>query len=337
MQQKLKNLRKLAEMKISFIIPAYNAEKTLTKCINSLLNQTNKNWESVIIDDGSLDNTFNIAKSFEYKDERIKVLTQKNSGPGAARNNAFPYCDGEYIAFLDSDDYIEYNYVELVIKLINQNKSDVVIIDNYYEDEYGKVIRIENLSKFNYLTKPELIATQMTGKMPWGGCRKIIKKEIIENNKIRYSKNIVGEEALFSFLVLYYAKKIDFLGKLVYHYVDNPKSQSKKGGDDPWGPVVNGLNKYITENIGNNFRKEINSFAYTALIVYIYRVSVNYSFRKALKLSKKKIKEIKKVYNGGCNKKSFETRVKLLLPFVKINFITPLILISKIKYKTKLY
>lgn len=322
-------------MKISFIIPAYNAEKTLTKCINSLLNQTDENWQAVIMDDGSADNTFGIAQDFECKDSRIKALTQKNAGPGTARNNAFPYCDGEYIAFLDSDDYIEPDYAESVIKLINQKNSDVVVIDNYYEDESGKVIRTENLSRFNCLTKPELIATQMTGKMPWGGWRKIIKKDIIENNKIKYSENTVGEEALFSFLVFYYANKIDFLGKTVYHYVDNPKSQSKKGGDDPWVPVVDGLNKYITENIGGGFKEEINSFAYTALIVSVYRISVNHSFISAVKLAKKKIKEVKEKYSGRCNKKSIEKRVRLLLPFVKINFVTPIILISKLKYRTK--
>ena len=320
-------------MKISFIIPAYNAEKTLTKCINSLLNQTDESWQAVIMDDGSADNTFGIAQDFECKDSRIKALTQKNAGPGMARNNAFPYCGGEYIAFLDSDDYIEPDYVESVIKLINQKNSDVVVIDNYYEDGSGKIIRTENLSRFNCLTKSELIATQMTGKMPWGGCRKIIKKDIIENNKIKYSENTVGEEALFSFLVFYYANKIDFLGKTVYHYVDNPKSQSKKGGDDPWGPVVDGLNKYITENIGDGFKKEINSFAYTALAVSVYRISNNYTFFKAIKLSHKKIKEVEKKYSFNINKQCIEKRVEILLPFIRINFVLPIIIISKIKNK----
>lgn len=320
-------------MKISFIIPAYNAEKTLAKCVNSLLNQTNENWQAVIMDDGSLDNTFGIAQDFECKDSRIKALTQKNAGPGTARNNALPYCAGEYIAFLDSDDYIEPNYVESVIKLINQKKSDVIVIDNYYEDENGKVIRTENLSRFNCLTKPELIATQITGKMPWGGCRKIIKKSIIKNNKIRYSENTVGEEALFSFLVFYYANKIDFLGETVYHYVDNPKSQSKKGGDDPWGPVVDGLNKYITENIGECFKKEINSFAYAALIVSIYRISVNYSFFKALCIAKRKTRDVKKKFPFCIDWHCLEKRVILLLPFIKINLIFPVVIASKVKNK----
>lgn len=322
-------------MKISFIIPAFNAEKSLPKCINSLLAQTDENWQAIIVDDGSTDNTFAVAQSFASECSRIEVFTQENKGPGMARNFAFPYCEGGYIAFLDSDDYVEPDYVESVIKYINQKQSDVVIIDNYYEDENGKVLRVENLSRFGMLTKPELIATQMTGKMPWGGCRKVIKKSIIEDNKIRYSDNTVGEEALFSFLVFYNAKKIDFLGKTVYHYVDNPKSQSKKGGDDPWGLVVDELSKYITENIGDEYKKEINSFAYTALIVSLYRISVNHSFISAVKCAKEKIKTVKAGYKGNYNKNSIETRVKLLMPFVKMNFVSPIILISKLKYRAK--
>lgn len=323
-------------MKISFVIPAYNASKTIERCIKSVQAQDSSDWEAIIVDDGSKDNTFELAKQLASGDERIVVLSQKNQGPGMARNFGMKIATGDYIAFLDSDDYIEYNYVSLVNKKISEEKLDVVIIDNFYETPEGKIIRYEKLSKYSTLNKEELIAIQMTGKMPWGGCRKIIVRDIIESNNIEYSNDPVGEEALFSFKVFYHAKKIGFLCAFVLHYVDYPASQSKKGADDPWGAVVVKLDEYIKAEIGDNaYRKEINSFAYTALIVSLYRIGINHRLKDAISLSKKQISLVSKRYSCDCNIFSLENRVKILLPFARMKFVLPIIIFSKLKNKFK--
>ena len=319
-------------MKISFVIPAYNASKTIERCITSVQAQDSSDWEAFVVDDGSKDNTLELAKQLASGDERIVVLSQKNQGPGMARNFGMKNVTGDYIAFLDSDDYIEHNYVSLVNKKISEEQLDVVIIDNYYETPEGKIIRQEKLSNYSTLDKEELIAVQMTGKMPWGGCRKVVAREIIVNNKIEYSSDPVGEEALFSFRVFYHAQRIGFLGAFVLHYVDYPASQSKKGADDPWGAVVVRLDEYIKAEIGDvAYRKEINSFAYTALIVSLYRIGINHCFKDAISLSKKQINMIAKRYPCDCNKYSLERRVKILLPFVRMRFILPIVLFSKLK------
>lgn len=323
-------------MKISFIIPAYNASKTIERCIASVRAQDSFDWEAVVVDDGSKDNTFELAKQLAYGDERIVVLSQKNQGPGMARNFGMKNATGDYIAFLDSDDYIEHDYVSLVNKKISEEQLDVVIIDNYYETPEGKIIRQEKLSDYSTLNKEELIAVQMTGKMPWGGCRKVIAREIIVNNKIEYSRDPIGEEALFSFRVFYHAKKIGFLGAYVLHYVDYPASQSKKGADDPWGNVVEKIDEYIKAEIGDNaYRKEINSFAYTALIVSLYRIGINHRLTEAISLSKKQINLIAERYPYDCNRYSLERRVKMLLPFVRMRFVFPIVLFSKLKNRLK--
>ena len=323
-------------MKISFIIPAYNASKTIERCINSVLSQTSLDWEAVIVDDGSKDSTYDLIQQYEAKDKRIIALTQENQGPGMARNLGMKHATGDYIAFLDSDDYIENDYVSSVKEKIEAGKFDVVIIDNYYETPEGKLIREEKLSDFSLLNKEELIAVQMTGKMPWGGWRKVIARDIIVNNKIEYSSDPVGEEALFSFRVFYYAQNIGFLNKFVLHYIDYPTSQSKKGSDDPWGGVVDKLNDYIINNIGENaYRKEINSFAYTALIVSLYRIACNHNFKDAMVISKAQLTKVCEKYSQECNLESLESRVKLLLPFVKMKFTLPILVISKIKKMIK--
>lgn len=319
-------------MKISFVIPAYNASKTIERCIKSVQAQDSSDWEAIVVDDGSKDNTFELAKQLASGDERIVVLSQKNQGPGMARNFGMKNVTGDYIAFLDSDDYIERNYVSLVNKKIREERLDVVIIDNFYETPEGRIIRQEKLSDYSALNKEELIAVQMTGKMPWGGWRKVVAKEIIINNQIEYSSDPVGEEALFSFRVFYHAKKIGFLGAYVLHYVDYPTSQSKKGDDDPWGCVVERLSGYLSENdMLERYSKQISSFAYTALAVSAYRISSNHPFGEATSLVSRKIKEVKRKYNCDCDKKCLEGRVRLLMPYIHLNWAFPIVLAAKLK------
>jgi len=323
-------------MKVSFVIPAYNAAKTICRCLESVIAQTDDDWEAVIVNDGSQDNTYELLQLYAKKDARIIALTQKNQGPGMARNYAMKHTCGDYIAFLDSDDYIEPYYVKSVKEKIRAELLDVVILDNYYEKQSGELIRMEALSKFKGLSKADLIAVQMTGKMPWGGCRKVIRASILKENEIEYSCDAVGEEALFSFRVFHHATKIGFLGLPVLHYVDYPTSQSKKGADDPWGCVVERLYNYLAENhMLDSYRKQINSFAYTALVVSAYRISVNHSFFKARSLIVKKTKEVQQKYKYDCDKDCLETRVKLLLPFLRLKLTLPIVLIAKLKKRIK--
>ena len=319
-------------MKLSFVIPAYNAAKTVCRCLDSVLAQTDHDWEVVIVNDGSKDNTYELMRTYAEKDTRIVALSQENQGPGMTRNNAIKHTTGDYIAFLDSDDYIEAEYVALVKEKIAKDQLDVVILDNYYEKPNGDLIRVEALSNFEGSNKEALIAAQMTGKMPWGGWRKVIKADIIKDNKIEYSSDPVGEEAIFSFRVFYHASQIGFLGIPVLHYVDYPASQSKKGNDDPWGGVVDRLSGYLSDNgLLKQYNKQVNSFAYTALAVSIYRISNNHSFREATSLVLARIKEVKQKYKYDCDKACLEGRVRLLLPFIRLNLAFPMVLVAKLK------
>lgn len=319
-------------MKISFVTPAYNAASTIGRCLESVIAQTDGDWEAIVVDDGSSDNTYEIICAYAEKDPRITALTQENQGPGMARNNAMRHVSGDYIAFLDSDDYIEPDYVALVKEKIIGGNLDVVILDNYYEDPNGKLISMETLSQYAGLDKDGLIAVQMTGKMPWGGWRKVIKAEIIKENKLEYSRDAVGEEALFSFRAFYCAERIGFLGKPVLHYVDYPASQSKKGNDDPWGGVVARLRKYLSDNgLLEQYSRQVNSFAYTALAVSVYRIANNYPCGEAIALIREQIKTVKQDYRYDCDPACMETRVKLLMPCIRLNAVLPLTLAAKAK------
>ena len=274
-------------VKISVIVPVYNSEKYLHRCLNSVVKQTYKNWEVIAIDDGSQDNSYSILLEYYNNDKRFKVYSQKNQGPGIARNNAIDYATGDYIVFLDSDDYIEPTYFEDLVKCVSENNSDVVFVDIIQEDPYGNVLKYELMSKYMNSTKDKILRHQMTGKLPWGAWRKAIRASLLKENNIKFSEDIVGEEALFSFKVVFNASKTSFLNKKYYHYVNYPNSQSKKGDVDPWGKVSKTISNYLKE-IGmlEHYKKTLNSLAFTASIISIYRITSKYNFKDSLNQSK---------------------------------------------------
>ena len=120
------------EKKVSVIIPVYNVEKYLKECIQSVLRQTYKNLEIILVDDGSKDNSGNICDEYAKRDERIKVIHKKNGGLSDARNAGIDICTGEYIAFLDSDDFIEEDMYEFLVKNLEKAKADISICQVYY-------------------------------------------------------------------------------------------------------------------------------------------------------------------------------------------------------------
>lgn len=151
----------------SFIVPVYNASKYLKKCVDSLLSQTYKNWEAIIVDDGSQDNSWCIIQEYAQKDCRIIPFHQNNTGAGAAHNKAIVMAKGEWIVFVDADDYISSDYLSLLSEKTSGN--DLVFIDILRVSEDGKTIEKQFMSKYAELSKDSLIRGQITGYINWGG------------------------------------------------------------------------------------------------------------------------------------------------------------------------
>lgn len=184
---------------ISIIIPVYNAEKTLNRCVDSVLNQTFHDWELLLIDDGSKDRSMYLCDEYALKDKRIKVFHKKNGGVSSARNMGLDYARGEWITFVDSDDYI----CENIFDLVSSHNEDLLIfnyvINNNGTTRCGKSIPIwynsypikTILNKYIYI---DLLRT------PWS---KFFKRSII--NTLRFDNRItIGEDTLF---VLQYLQK----------------------------------------------------------------------------------------------------------------------------------
>ena len=186
---------------ISVIIPIYNSSKYLHKCINSVLEQSYKNLEIILIDDGSTDDSGNICDEFSKIDDRIHVIHKRNEGQAIARNVGLDICNGDYVTFVDSDDWIDLKYYEIMIKEID-NKS--LIISGYkLVDELGKFIKCVNIetevfcfNKENYYKILQLIYNSVLG-FPWN---KIYKASVI--NDIRYKELMPREDLVFNLNIL---------------------------------------------------------------------------------------------------------------------------------------
>ena len=138
-------------MKISAIVPVYNSEKYIERCVNSVSQQSYSNWELILVDDGSTDNSYDILCKLKESEPRIKVLHQKNSGPGIARNAGLSTATGDYIVFIDSDDVIKPDYFEK----LSHETADVVFIDINQVDEDFRVQRKEHMSDYQSLPKDD--------------------------------------------------------------------------------------------------------------------------------------------------------------------------------------
>ena len=224
--------------KVSVIIPTYNNDKYLGKCIDSVLKQTYKNIEIIIINDGSTDKTDFVVE--KYKDERIKYYKNKNQGIGKSRNYGIKQSSGEYLMFVDSDDYINENAVEEMIKKITSDNLDMLICDFYKVENEIEEVKLIDFDYCSISDKPELLLE--INLSPWN---KIYKKDLIIRNKIFFNEKLKYEDVEFVIDCLIKAKKIGKLNKILYYYVIHKKSETTIRDEKCFDiiKVINGVRK----------------------------------------------------------------------------------------------
>ena len=202
---------------ISIIVPVYNVEQYLRKCIESIKNQTYTNIEIIIVDDGSTDNSGAICDELKQTDNRIQVLHKKNGGLSDARNAGLKIAKGEFVGFVDSDDYIKEDMFETLYKLNKEHHSDIAIV-SYYELYKGKVIGVRDTKNLEELNKiealKELLIDRKIQSYAWN---KLFKRELFENIEFPTNKNF---EDIATTLVLFEkANKVVLLEDPKYYYV----------------------------------------------------------------------------------------------------------------------
>lgn len=213
-------------IKVSIIVPIFNMEEYIEKSFTSLVNQTLADIEIVCVNDGCTDNSMEIVKKFADKDSRIRIINQTNKKQGVARNNGIKNAAGEYIGFVDSDDWVDLDYFEKLYTTAKKYDADIALATN---------VRIGNgqTKKRLQITKEEYIS-DLQGKMDichqWkDGCptNKIYRKKFLESNEIIFPENIGCEDKLFTTQAVYYANGIATVPETYYYYFRNPSSTVK--------------------------------------------------------------------------------------------------------------
>lgn len=197
-------------VKISVIVPVYNVEVYLEKCLDSIVNQTLKDIEIIIINDGSPDNSQEIIDKYQKKYKNIKAYLKENGGLSDARNYGIKNANGEYLSFVDSDDYIDTTMLEKMYKLAKKENLDLVVCNTINIDDTGNSIEIN--SNYNYsddTIKNYLLSPPMA-------CIRIYKKELFKN--IKFKKGIYYEDLELTPKLVKYTKKIGFIDEGLYYY-----------------------------------------------------------------------------------------------------------------------
>ena len=271
----------MSEPKVSVIVPVYNCEKYIARCMDSLINQTLTDIEIIVIDDESKDRTFGILKEYENKDKRINLITKKNSGVSSSRNKGIELATGKYIAFVDGDDWIDLDCLERMYEVSEKNQTDITMCsyirefkvhskprkinleeNKVYEDEDLKILHRKLVGPIKEeFSQPESLDSLGT---VWG---KLYKRELLKELGTKFIdlKEIgTAEDTLFNFMVFKDIAKLSFINKCFYHYwKENENSITTKYNPNifiQWKNLFKYMEDFIKENnLDNSFYEALNN------------------------------------------------------------------------------
>ena len=246
-------------VKVSIIVPVYNVEEYLERCLNSLINQTLKNIEIIVVNDGTKDNSQLIIDKFVKIDSRVKSFIKPNGGLSDARNYGLKYAKGEYIGFVDSDDYVDYDMYKMMYEKAKEKGYDMVVCDLNYVFDNKIVFCSSKVNKDLY--NKEQIKEKMVNFYPtaWN---KIYKKEIID--KVEFTKGIWYEDVDFLYRLLPNVNSIGIVRKPLYQYVQRNGSITSIFNEKLFDHIK------IWDNILKNYKKNKKYNEYKNEIEYCY-------------------------------------------------------------------
>lgn len=251
--------------KVSVIVPFYNVEGYIEKCLETLVNQTLEDIEIILVNDGSKDRSIEIVNKFlEAYPDKLVYLEKENGGLSDARNYAIPYAKGEYIAFLDSDDYVEKDMYQKMYELAKKENSDMVECDFYWEypDKLKKDVGVIYNGKKEMLEKVRVVA--------WN---KLIRREILEKTEVKFPKGYRYEDVEFTYKLVPFIEKVSFLKKPCVHYIQREGSISNSQNErtkEIFDVLDHVIDYYKEKGIYETYQEEIE---------YIY---VRYAFCSSL-------------------------------------------------------
>ncbi|MBF0597701.1 glycosyltransferase family 2 protein [Faecalibacter rhinopitheci] len=223
----------MEKIKISIIIPVYKPGEYIHDCINSLINQTFKEAEFIFVNDGSPDNVLDVLEEYQAKYARIKIITQKNQGISIARNTGLQSACGDYIGFMDNDDYYELDFLENLYNAVKINNLDIVVSRTIEERDEKKLVK-NPIFKTNKIydsefSKKNFIKNLMLEESLFAVWNKLYKRSMIEEHQIRFPANReIEEDCMFNLQAFNIASKIMFIDYYGYNYREVLTSESRR-------------------------------------------------------------------------------------------------------------
>ena len=323
---------------ISVIIPVYKVEKYLKKCVDSVINQTYDNLEIILVDDGSPDNCPKMCDEYAKKDKRIKVIHKENGGVGSARNKGIEKSTGDYITFVDSDDWIEKEFIHEMLDIANKYKVDYVTCGYYRVYESKKEIINGNLEEI-VIDSKEYVNKLLNVQNGYGFVHmKLIKKTKISNLRFE-EKLVVGEDALFNIQLCKNIDRIVIYKKPLYNYYFNANSVVRKYNNEYCNNYLKSM-IYMSKYIRKNYKAEnVIQNLYNYIAYHVLLICVNYCYhpdnpnkgRKIL-IETVKIDLFKEaIKNSNYNGLSVSRKISLFTLKYKLYFLMSLICIIRQK------
>ena len=271
------------ENKISVIIPVYNVKDYLRECVDSVINQNYKNLEIILVDDGSTDGSEKICDEYKKNDDRIIVIHKENGGLASARNKGMEVASGNYLFFIDSDDFIELSTIDELYKNSNSGTKDLVMCNYYWYDEHNK--KEISIVPFYNENNPKCIVTAM----PTATC-KLIKKKLFTENNLKFLEGKYYEDNAIMPYVLSLVNDYSYIQKPFYYYRQRSGSiLNKNKYDKKWEDIFDVL-EYLSKKFTNdNFNEELE-YLYIEYLLHAASLKF-YKYEEG----KNNIKKIKKV------------------------------------------
>lgn len=264
-------------IKVSVIIPVYNLSHWIENCIHSVLNQTLTDTEIIVVDDGSTDDSYTILKKIqEGHPDKILLLTQENSGQAVARNRAMDLARGEYIVFVDGDDYIETTYLQCLLKKAQDEKLDCVVCGYERVNEQGEVLQRVVPNTTNEMYQMKFLAV----------CSKMFRLSYIREHNIRFPEGKLYEDVAFSWQALFMSQRIGVIDCVGYKYLMREGSSSTS--------KVN-IEKVPFEENKRTITKILNEVADEKRELFIYSVLTQYTYLAFMLPRKNSIEVVKEM------------------------------------------
>ena len=302
-------------MKVSIIVPVYNTEKYLDRCIKSLLNQSYKNIEIILVNDGSIDNSLKIIKKYEKEHSNIIVLNQRNHGAGSARNNGLKHSKGDYVTFLDSDDSLAVDAIKNMVSMIDKDTEVVIGGIRIFSSESAVIKRL--IPKDELWSELKYTATAF----------KLYSAKLLKNNNITFNNYYCNEDLMFCLSAYSKAKNIKVCSTDDYYNYKNKSSVTSKMKNSNTIFNVSSVLNDIYENISlDKYDKKMIQFFFIKTIVQNILMQLNNGT----------IKEINNIfeinYNWLVSKKKYGNHIRIYFQkseTLSINLIVNLFIISK--------